>query len=118
MSPDGSTVYRRARNLVRRMVVETDQLIRTGPRGFPSWPEAFTASSTGRIHARGRFFIGNGRLLTRGGPYIYSCVRACKGASKSAKHQSLYDADSVRSVCGPRNAGTESGISADARMEH
>jgi hypothetical protein len=46
--------------------------MRTDPRGFPSWPEAVTASLRGRIHWRGRFFIDDGSLRIRGGPYIFA----------------------------------------------
>jgi hypothetical protein len=68
---DDRTVHRRVRNLVRKTVESTtDDLMRTDPRGFPSWPEAVTASLRGRIHWRGRFFIDDGSLRIRGGPYI------------------------------------------------
>jgi len=46
--------------------------MRTDPRGFPSWPEAVTASLRGRIHYRGRFFTDKGSLRIRGGPYIFA----------------------------------------------
>ena len=68
---DDRTVHRRVRNLVRKTLeLTTDDLMRTDPRGFPSWPEAVTASLRGRIHYRGRFFIDDGSLRIRGGPYI------------------------------------------------
>jgi hypothetical protein len=48
---DDRTVHRRVRNLVRKTVDRTTaDLMRTDPRGFPSWPEAVTASLRGRIH--------------------------------------------------------------------
>jgi hypothetical protein len=52
---DDRTVLRRVRNLVRKTVDRTTgDLMRMDPRGFPSWPEAITASLRGRIHYRGR----------------------------------------------------------------
>src|SRR5262249_30773450 len=50
----------------------TGDLMRTDPRGFPSWPEAVTASLRGRIHYRGRFLTDDGSLRIRGGPYIFA----------------------------------------------
>ena len=42
---------RRVRNLIRKTVDRTTgDLMRTDPRGFPSWPEAVIASLRGRIH--------------------------------------------------------------------
>ncbi len=67
------------RRFCSRKISQTDQLIRTGPRGCPSWPEAVAASRRGRLHARGRFFIGNGRLLSEGGPYILQALSVTNG---------------------------------------
>src|ERR1700687_5531820 len=64
---DDRTVHRRVRNLVRKTVESTtDDLMRTDPRGFPSWPEAVTASLRGRIHWRGRSCIDEGSLRIAG----------------------------------------------------
>jgi hypothetical protein len=70
---DDRTVHRRVRNLVRKTVASTTgDLMRTDPRGFPSWPEAVTASRRGRIHYRGRFFTDDSSLRIRAGPYIFA----------------------------------------------
>jgi hypothetical protein len=87
---DDRTVHRRVRNLVRKTVeLTTDDLMRTDPRGFPSWPEAVIASLRGRIHWRGRFLIDEGSLRIRGGPYILAEDRRSMfvGVNSKRAHQ-------------------------------
>ena len=84
---DDRTVHRRALHLSTATVApETVDLMRTGPRGFPSWPEALTLhTEAGYIGAaitvRRCWFSSSGDTTTKGRVFLISQPRA--GSSRT-----------------------------------